>query len=610
MSPRISEEKIEEIRKSVDIVDMISEYVQLKKQGRNFVGLCPFHGEKTPSFSVSPDKQLYHCFGCGAGGNVFSFLMELDGLSFIESVEKIANRTNVELPELESGQKDEDRYGEERKYWYKGHELAAKLYHHILSATDEGREAREYLRKRGFTKEVIDTFQIGYAPNSWDFLTTFLEKRQLPMNEIVKSGLLAVREFDQKPFDRFRDRIMFPIWDRQGNIIAFGGRILKDGNPKYLNSPESEVFNKSQTLYSFHIARPSMRKKNEAILFEGYVDVTSAWRAGIDNGVATLGTALTEAQGKMLRRNVDKVIICYDSDNAGQEATFKNAQLLEQLGLNIRVAQLPDGNDPDDYIRENGSERFVQNIIGQSLTFMGFKFRFYRKGKNLNDEGDRMEYIQQVLTEISKLPRAVERDHYLRQLAEEFSLSLDALKQEQVQIYKSHIRKEKHDQNNRPLEKKMTVRPQKKLLSAHENAERILLAYMLQKREIADQVQEKIGGTFNIDEHQAIAAHLYSFYAEGYDSNLSFFIERLNDKELKQLATELAMMTLNEELSEQELNDYIKQIENYPKKIQINELKLEQKKAEESGQVEEAAKIAMDIIQLEQQLKNSIRNDL
>ncbi|WP_096188368.1 DNA primase [Evansella halocellulosilytica] len=606
MSPRISEEKIEEIRKSVDIVDMISEYVQLKKQGRNFIGLCPFHGEKTPSFSVSPDKQLYHCFGCGAGGNVFSFLMELDGLSFIESVEKVAVRTNIELPDIGSSNEGTQRQDEDRKHWYKGHELAAKLFHHILSTTDEGREAREYLRKRGFTKEVIDQFQIGYAPNSWDFLTSFLEKRQLPMSEMAKCGLLAVREFDNKPFDRFRDRIMFPIWNKQGNIIAFGGRVLNEGNPKYLNSPESDVFNKSQTLYSFHIARPSMRKKNEAVLFEGYADVTSAWRAGIDNAVATLGTALTEGQGKMLRRNVDKVIICYDSDDAGQQAAYKNAQILEDLGLYVRVALLPDGNDPDDYIRDHGPERFVHNIIGQSLTFMGFKFRFYRRGKNLNDEGDRMEYIQQTLTEISKLQRAVERDHYLRQLADEFSLSLEALKQEQTQIFKARKKKENRH-NNGTFESRPQV--QKKLLSAHENAERILLAYMLQKRDIADQVQEKIGGTFNIDEHQAIAAHLYSFYAEGHEANSSLFIERLEDKRLKHLATELAMKTLNADMSEQELNDYITQIENYPKKQQIKQLKVEQKKAEELEQFQEAAMLAMEIMKIEQELKNSIRNN-
>ncbi|MBU9722487.1 DNA primase [Bacillus alkalicola] len=603
MSPRISEEKVDEVRRSVDIVDVISEYVQLKKQGRNLIGLCPFHGEKTPSFSVSQDKQLYHCFGCGAGGNVFSFVMEIEGLSFVESIVKVADKGNVSLPEVDLGD-NQSKEDDTLNQWYNGHILAAKLYHHILTATEEGKAAREYLRERGFTKEAIDKFQIGYAPNSWDFLTNFLQKRNLPLSEMVDCGLLSVREFDQKPFDRFRDRIMFPIWNKQGKIIAFGGRILKEGNPKYLNSPESGVFNKSETLYYIHEARKSIRKKNEAVLFEGYVDVIAAWRAGIDNGVATLGTALTEGQAKMLRRNTDQVILCYDSDNAGQNATFKNAQILEGTGIRVKVAKLPDGMDPDDYIQKNGVERFSQDIIGQSLTLMGFKFQYFRRGKNLQDEGQRLDYIQRILQEISKLKHAVERDHYLRQLSEEFSLSLEALKQEQVQIYKSQSRQDKQD-NNKTIQKTMHIPAQKKLLPAHEAAEKLLLAHMLQNKSVAFQVEERVGGAFNIDQYQAIAAHLYTFYSKGYEPNPSLFIEQLEDKDLKRITTEIAMMTIADDLSEQELEDYFNQIKKFPKKLEIEKLKLARKKAEEEKDYLKAATIGMDIIKMEQTLKNT-----
>ncbi|ADU29878.1 DNA primase [Evansella cellulosilytica] len=601
LSLRVSEDIIEEIRKSIDIVDIISEYVQLKKQGKNFIGLCPFHGEKTPSFSVSPDKQLYHCFGCGAGGNVFSFIMETEGLPFLESVKKIADRMNMAIPELEHVT-DEATSKEDSitKIWHNAHALSAKLFHHVLTSTDEGKEARDYLRNRGFTKEVIDTFQIGYAPNSWDFLASFLEKRKFPMDEMVKCGILSVREFDQKPYDRFRDRIIFPIWNNKGDMIAFGGRILSEGNPKYLNSPESSIFNKSETLYYFHKARPSIRKKNEAILFEGYVDVISAWKAGVDNGVASLGTALSTTQAKMLRRLTDHVILCYDSDNAGQNATMKNAAILSEAGLQVRVAILPDGMDPDDYIQKMGVDRFNKDVIGQSLTLMGFKFQYYRRGKNLKDDGERMTYIHQMIEEVSKLSHAVERDHYLRRLSEEFSLSLEALKQQQIQVYKQS----KGKNEERKVVHSNFSKQQKRLLLAYENAERILIAHMLKNNSVANQVQRKVGGAFNIDEYQAIAAHLFSYYADGFEPNPSSFIEYLEDDKLKRITSELAMMTITEEMSEQELADYIKQIKNYPKRLEVEKLKVERKKLEEAEEYVEAAKIAMEIIKIEQDIKN------
>jgi DNA primase len=602
MTQRIPEEKIEEVRKALDIVDVISEYVQLKKQGRNFVGLCPFHGEKTPSFSVSPEKQLYHCFGCGAGGNAFSFVMETEGISFIEAVEKLAAKANILLPELEGHEESKPEISHKMVTWVKAHELAAKLYHHILTASDEGKEAREYLRKRGFTKEMIDHFQVGYAPNSWDFLTGFLEKRLGESPEsLAECGLLALREKDKKPYDRFRDRIMFPIWDRRGKLIAFGGRILSDGQPKYLNSQESKVFNKSEVLYFFHQARPMIRKKNESVLFEGYMDVISAWRAGIDNGIAAMGTALTDVQAKMIRRNADRVILCYDSDDAGVNATYKNAQILQRAGMEVVIAALPEGYDPDDYIREKGPDRFVQDIINRHITFTAFKFHYFRRGKNLQLEGDRLNYIEQIIEEISLLPRAVERDYYLRQLAEEFSLSLEALKQEQIDIIKKHQKKEKR-QIYKAVQAK-SVSSVKKMISAHEAAERELIALMLQSRSIADQVQKEIGGEFHYDDYQAIAAHIYSYYGEGYEPDPSHFIERVEDPKLRKITTSLAMKKVNIDLSEQEMDDYLKHIRQFPKKKEIEQLKIKQKQAEESLQFKEAALIAMEIVKINQELK-------
>ncbi|QKS70872.1 DNA primase [Paenalkalicoccus suaedae] len=600
MSERIPEETIEEIRSSLDIVDVISEYVQLKKQGRNFIGLCPFHGEKTPSFSVSQDKQLYHCFGCGAGGNAFSFVMEYDGLSFIEAVQKLAPKTNVTLPEL-SIPVNKSEVSDEWKHWYDGHDLAAKLYHHILTSSPEGKKAREYLRKRGFTKTMIDEFQIGYSPDSWSFLSDFLLKRGLKAEDMANCGLVGLRESDGKPFDRFRDRIMFPIWDKQGKVIAFGGRILDpDSEPKYLNSPDSEVFNKGNLLYYFHGARPKMKKKNEAVLFEGYIDVISAHRAGIDYGVGALGTALTESQAKMLRRNVDRVILCYDSDNAGMQATWKNAEILQKAGLEVVVANLPEGYDPDDYIREQGADRFVHDVINRHQTLMAFKSSFLKRGKNVSTEADRLLYMEQMLKEIAKLPKALERDFYIKQLSDDFSVSPEVLKHELSELMakkEKTVRKEAYKEIQ-----SRTVASAKKMFDAHEAAERHLITLMLQSRSIAEEIEKEIGANFQLEEYQALAALLYSFYGEGYDTNPSSFLERLEDPSLRKLAAELAMKQVNLDLSEQELHDYFKHIRLYPLKQELKELRVQLDQVKE---IDERMSIANRILAIQLQLKKA-----
>ncbi|RXI99414.1 DNA primase [Anaerobacillus alkaliphilus] len=602
MGSRISEEKIEKIRNSVDIVDVIGEYVQLKKQGRNLIGLCPFHGENTPSFSVSPEKQLYHCFGCGAGGNAFSFVMAIEGYEFIDSVKHLASRVNIDMPELE--QNDKANVSNDLTAMIAGNELAAKLYHHLLTNTDQGKEALEYLLKRGFTRENIQDFSIGFAPDSWDTLTQFLQRRNVPLNFMEQIGLLSKREFDGKLFDRFRNRVMFPIWNKDGKIIGFGGRVLGNEQPKYLNSSESKLFNKSQILYGLHLARPDIRKKNEAVLFEGYVDVISAWKAGVRNGVATLGTAITNEQAKLIRRNAETVIVCYDSDNAGLKATYRAIQILEENNCFVKVAKLPEGYDPDEFIQKNGSEKFRVEVIGGSMTTMAFKMSYLRKGRNLQNEAERMQYIEDVLTEITTLSKSIERDHYIRQLAEEFSLSLDALKQELFRLHKLKNKQSNSQEMHEVKKFKPNLTVQKRLLPAFHNAERMLLAHMIKDVNIAIQVQEKIGGNFNIDEYQSIVAYLYAYYADGNEPNSSQFIHRLPDEKLSRIATEIAMMTVSDDLSEQELNDYFKLITNYPKTVLIEEKEKERQDAEQREDYALAARIAMEIIQLKKELKH------
>jgi DNA primase len=602
MKSRISEEKLEKIRNSVDIVDVISEYVQLKKQGRNMVGLCPFHGEKTPSFSVSAEKQLYHCFGCGAGGNVFSFIMAIEGLEFLDSVKNLAVRANIALPELEKS--DATTATKEQNTMVAGNELATKLYHHLLVETEQGNLAREYLVQRGFTSEMIEVFSIGFAPDSWDTLTNFFEKRNVPLDKMEQIGLLSKRDFDGKLFDRFRNRIIFPIWNKNGKVVGFGGRVLGNEQPKYLNSSDSKIFNKSNVLYGLHIARAEIRKKNEAVLFEGYIDVIAAWQAGVKNCVATLGTAITQEQAKLIRRNAETVVICYDSDAAGLKATDRAIRILETHNCYVKVARLPEGLDPDDFIQKKGSKLFRSEVIEANQTPMAFKMDYLRKGKNLQNEGVRMKYIEEVLTEISSLSRPIEKDHYLRQVAEEFSLSLDALKQELYRLSKQKNRQETHSSSNEIPKIKSTFVTQKKLLPAFHNAEKILLAYMMKDITVALAVQGKVGGNFNVDEYHAIVAHLYAYYGEGNEPNSSQFIQRLQDEILARIATEIAMMIISDELSEQELNDYLKQITNYPKVVEIEKKEKDRKEAENREDNTLAASIAMEIIQMKRELKH------
>ncbi len=600
MAELIAEEKINQIRQSVDIVDVISEYVQLKKQGRNYFGLCPFHGEGTPSFSVSPDKQIFHCFGCGAGGNVFSFLMEKDGLSFQEAALKLADKANIDL-QIQSNLPGKV-ISKDFQLMLDAHDLLRKFYHHLLVNTKDGQHALEYLLTRGFTTESIEKFQIGYALSSWDYTVKLLSKKGFTLELLERAGLIAKRERDGAALDRFRNRIMFPIFDRNGNTIAFSGRSLGGEDPKYLNSPETAIFNKSKILYNYHLARSHIRKHQQAVLFEGFADVIAADRSGVVNGVATMGTSLTEEHVEMIRRNSQSVTVCYDSDHAGIEAAFRAGNMLSNAGVNVSVGLMPDGLDPDDYIKQFGADKFLNDVIGACVTFMSFKLLYFRRGKNLQHEGERLLYIEEVIKEISKLPKAVERDHYLRQISNEFSLSLDALVQ-QSQIY-SGANQEKRGTQKKEQRPPMLIKKQiDQLKPAYHNAERHLIAHMLKSSQVTYRVQDLLqGNTFNIDEHQAIFTYLLGFYEEGNQPDPSLFLNFIHDNRLHRVVTEIEMMLVNEELTEKELSDYIKQVLNYQKMLKIKEKVVEEKEAERQKDFSKAAAIAMEIIQLRKSL--------
>ncbi|GGF07753.1 DNA primase [Halobacillus andaensis] len=607
MAGHIPEEKVDEIRKSVDIADVVGEYVQLKRQGRNYFGLCPFHGENTPSFSVSSDKQIFHCFGCGKGGNVYSFLMEIEGYSFLQAVQRVAEKTGHSLPE-QFNEMPVQQTDPESQSILDAHEWMTKLYHHMLRNSKEGKNALQYLLDRGFTEETIQKYQLGFSPTSPTFVATFLEKKGFHPQTMVKAGLLNANEKGEY-FDRFRGRIMFPLRNHLGKTVAFAGRSLGDQEPKYLNSPETDLFQKGRLLFNFDLARSSIRKSKTMVLFEGYADVLSADQAGIGNGVATMGTSISETQAQLIKRYADRVIVCYDGDDAGTTAAAKAAKLLKQTGCQTNVARLPEGLDPDDYIKKFGGDRFEREVIEASDPYTSFIINFLRRNYNLQLEGDRIAYIEKVLQEIAQLERAIEREHYLKALAEEFQMSIDTLKSEVEHLKAQSNAKplqtyERRQQQSAPVKRNSTHR---KLLPAFHNAERKLIANMLKNPVIADKVQEELGGAFNISEHQVIVTHLYAYYEDGHEPNVSQFIERLEDQSLKDLVIQLTMSSgMDEEMSDQEISDYLHRIrsENTDRN-DIKSLEAEQKKAEQHNDPIKAAEIAMEILRRKQELKNT-----
>lgn len=606
MSGFIPDEVVDRVREQCDILDIASNHVHLKKKGRYYFGLCPFHAERTASFSVDPEKQIFHCFGCGVGGDVFTLVMNLEGLTFVEAVRELADQAGIAIPTSEEVQPDSAAVQRKNKM-LDALTLAARFYRYVLTESLYGKQARDYLISRAFSPEVSKEFQLGFAPDAWDTILRFLRRRGFEADLLEEAGLVTARTNAPGHYDRFRHRVMFPIHDTQGRVIGFGGRVIGEGEPKYLNSPESPLFNKKYHLYNIHRARKAIRQNQEVILFEGYVDVIAAWQAGIQNSVASLGTALTDDQARLLRRNTESVIICYDADRAGEKAALRGLDVLKNQGCSVKVAQMPADMDPDDYIRAYGGEAFRQNILTAAVPLTAFKLQQLHKGVDLNDEDQKLKLIQQALEVITDLPAAVERDHYMRQLAQNYNLSLEAIKVQQRQLYYRRKKKERQgdkaerEWNNRKIPKHMVA--EQTLQPAFYNAERSLIALMMHDPRVAERVKAEIGSAFNVDDYAALAAHVYAYYAEGNEADTGRFVRYLPDESLKKKASALAMTDFREEVNEQEIADYIRQVRTYPLRLQIEEKKRQVQLAEQAGNLIEAAKIAQDIIRLEQQVK-------
>lgn len=620
LAVRIPEETINEIRQKTNITDVVSQYVQLKKQGKNLFGFCPFHEERTPSFSVTEEKQIYHCFSCGRGGNVYSFLMEVDGLSFPEAVIKTAELANIPVDnELLPQQNGFQAAGDSKKdQLIQMHEDSVELYHHILVNTTAGEEALQYLLDRGLTMETIETFKIGFSPKERTILLQYLQGKKYTEQQLEESGLFITRENGDK-MDRFSNRILFPVENQQGKVVALSGRLFKAtenphfNEPKYLNSPETYLFNKRKVLFNYKRARSTIRKEKEAILFEGFMDVISAYQAGVTNALATMGTSLTNEQIHMLDRITDKIVVAYDGDNAGIEATKRATDLLtEETHFDVEVVSFPEGLDPDDYIKQKSPESFVEFVRHGRDTLFNFKMRYYRKSLNLNNESERLGYIEKILNEMLTIPSAVEREVYLKQLSEEFDLTLETLKEQFQQTfyaYQSKKNKGKQTEQQEPPRRAVApqVQQQRRTIGPIERAERLLLNRLFHFEAAWVQLKS-IDEHFHFlhDEYQMLYV-LFESFKEQTDNQgtVEAFMDFVKEPELRNHIAELELMSVSEEMSNQEIIDCVDVISR--KSTLENQLKEKQqqiKEASRQGNRDELRILMKEVVDLSRLLKN------
>lgn len=422
---RIADDKIEEIRDRSDIVEVVSSYLPLRRSGANHQGLCPFHQEKSPSFNVNSARQIFHCFGCGVGGNVFSFLMRMEGLSFPDAVRRLGEKVGIDVEE-EAVSPAEVRRREEREQLLRVNEAAGAFYHHVLLEDESGVSGRRYLRQRGYEGETVRTFQLGFAPEGRYALEKYLEEKKFSIDDVRQSGLVRPDKQGRGYYELFRNRLLFPIQDLQGKIVAFGGRVLDDSLPKYINSPETEVYRKGQTLYGLYQARDAMRHNGEALVVEGYFDVLALHRAGFSGAVAACGTALTADHARLLKRYAEKILLIFDEDAAGRQATFRAMDALLPVGLAVSVVTMPAGEDPDSLLKTEGAEGF-QKCLNDARPVLEV---FIEDQLRINDQSveGRARAAEQVLERLRRLPGDLERSLYLQRLADLTRLDVGLLK--------------------------------------------------------------------------------------------------------------------------------------------------------------------------------------
>lgn len=521
---RYSEELIEEVRNANDIVEVISQYVVLKRSGRNFFGLCPFHKEKSPSFSVSPDKQIFHCFGCGAGGNVIHFISKIENINFVETLQLLAERAKITLPVLDENTED-NKLLELKSKLYKINELTAMFYHENLYKSTS-KMAQEYIKKRKLDNNTLKNFKIGFSGN-YNELYKFLHQKGFSDGELIKSNLICQNQNGQM-VDRFRQRLMFPIQDIKNRIIGFGGRVLDDRKPKYINSPEGLIYNKGRNLFGLNIAKNSGKK--EIVIVEGYMDAISLHQRGVNNAVASLGTALTEAQGRLLSRYGEKIIIGYDADGAGQTATIRGMEILSNMGCDIRILQMEGAKDPDEYIIKYGSGRF-NILLKEAISLVEFKIKNLRKELNLESTNDKIKFLNEIAKILSKVSSKIEQEVYIDKISKEYSISKEAIYAQINKIEYANSVGSKTLEQSKP--KRLVINNTAKEDESIIKRERMLIWLLINSpMETYNQVKDTIDVEYIKDEqNKKIISKLYEEYKNG-NSNISNILDKLDENDV------------------------------------------------------------------------------
>jgi len=510
---------LDELTARNPIEDVVGQYVTLKRSGSNLFGLCPFHGEKTASFSVAPDKGIYYCFGCHKGGSVINFQMEIEGLSYPDAVRALAKRAGLEVPEDEQYQ---SRYRQQERLWAL-HKEAARFFHSQLYAP-VGREALNYALGRGMNKFALTAFGVGYAPDSWDSLVNALRKKGYTEQELRDSGLVTISRKNGNLFDRFRDRLMFPIIDVRGNVIAFGGRVIRKDSEaaKYLNSPETLIFNKRKNLFGLNLAKKS--KQPYFILVEGNIDVVTLHQYGFDSAVASLGTSLTDEQATLLSKYTDQVVLIYDGDNAGQNATRRAIPILEKAGIQVKILQLRDAKDPDEFLKKFGADRF-KLLLEESSNRVEYQLNAILKKYDLRDDDQKVKYLQESAELICTLSSSVQREVYAGRVAETAKISMEAMKMEVGRAFKRRIAREKKKQEKIDLAPAKNRQPQvgkiyyKNMKSAM--AEEMVLALCLRESALLDHTAALQPEMFSSELLGKVFAQLVSRHKQGLEVSLS-----------------------------------------------------------------------------------------
>jgi DNA primase len=541
-----SEDTIRRVRDHIDIVDLISGYLSLRKTGKNHLGLCPFHAEKTPSFNVNPDKQIFHCFGCGVGGDVFKFIELQEGLNFPEAVKTLASRAGITLPEESATRRQDKTTEDDRKALLTIVADAADYFQQELAGT-AGSSARAYLKKRGVNETVVQDFALGYSRPEWDGLLRYLKQKGYAQGLMEKAGLIVKRSEGEGHYDRFRGRLIFPIRDMSGNVIAFGGRVMDDSLPKYLNSPETPLYSKSNVLYCFDRAKEQARKQGYFIIVEGYLDALACQQFGVKNAIATLGTALTEGHLRLMRRFAQKIVLIFDPDPAGVKAAMRGLDLFVTSGMKVNVVSLPDGDDPDTFLQKHGSDAFAACLRG-SVKFMDFVLAQVMKGGPPASIDEKVEKASEMLGFIAKLPSGIERDYYLKRTAEALGLDETVLRQE--------MPKQSRRLSGGTVGEKTAPHER----ACHPRAEEILLHLLLKDRGIALNIKNQIRPQDFTDPLLARAAEKIF---EGLNADGNVDINALltgEDEELHRLISHYSVLELDYDDPEKHSRDCVELI--------------------------------------------------